>query len=155
LDRHGGLVGISTFAAPHRVIELQFFDVERLERVEVHCRLKWVRGQLRPLSEQHCELIRHHSIRGKVVQSRFAASIREVVTYRAEYVAEEGSVALGFHRDRAEAFLGCVDEFLKVLYCLELAQGCTVVFELEEMRDMTSVRTGSAVINLRARCHCQ
>ena len=44
LDRRGGLVGVSAFAAPRRVIEIQGFDVELLERVEVHRCVEWVRG---------------------------------------------------------------------------------------------------------------
>jgi hypothetical protein len=63
LDRRGGLVGVSALAAPCRVIEIQGFDVELLEGVEVHRRVEWVRVQLCPPSEQHCELI-CHPIRG-------------------------------------------------------------------------------------------
>ena len=40
LDRRGGLVGVSAFAAPRRVIEIQGFDVELFERVEVHRRVE-------------------------------------------------------------------------------------------------------------------
>ena len=45
---------VSVFAAPRCVFEVEGFVVELLECVEVHCSIKRVRVQLRPLGEQHC-----------------------------------------------------------------------------------------------------